>query len=84
MRNRTTSHRNYNVIATLYSKARATTVIGYKFTATFSERKYIVHKSQTEIKTDLTMNHSTRVISNDFLHLNPEDCKVTPTKYHKK
>ena len=25
-----------NVIATLYSKARATTVIGYKFTATFS------------------------------------------------
>ena len=51
-----------NVITTLYSKARATTVIGYKFTATFSEKKYIVHKSQTEIKTDLTMNHSTRVI----------------------
>ena len=46
-----------NVIATLYSKARATTVIGYKFTATFSEKK--VHCS---IKTDLTMNHSTRVI----------------------
>ena len=33
-----------NVIATLYSKARATTVIGYKFTATFSEKK--VHCSQ--------------------------------------
>ena len=56
-----------NVIATLYSKARATTVTGYKFTAKhFPKRKYIVHKSQTEIKTDLTMNHSTRVISNDF------------------
>ena len=33
-----------NVIVTLYSKARATTVIGYKFTATFSEKK--VHCSQ--------------------------------------
>ena len=33
-----------NVIATLYSKARAMTVIGYKFTATFSEKK--VHCSQ--------------------------------------
>ena len=51
-----------NVIETLYSKARATTVAGYKFTATFSERKYIVHKFQTEIKTDLTTNHSTKVI----------------------
>ena len=28
-----------NVIATLYSKARATTVARYKFTATFSEKK---------------------------------------------
>ena len=33
-----------NVIATLYSKARAITVTGYKFTATFSEKK--VHCSQ--------------------------------------
>ena len=40
-----------NVIATLYSKTRATTVTGYKLTATFSKRKYIVHKIQTEIKT---------------------------------
>ena len=51
-----------NIIATLYSKTRATTVIGYKFTATFPKRKYIVHKFQTEIKTDLTTNHSTKVI----------------------
>ena len=50
------------VIATLYLKARATTVAEYKYTATFSERKYIVHKFQTEIKTDLTTNHSTKVI----------------------
>ena len=28
-----------NVIATLYLKARATTLTGYKFTATFSEKK---------------------------------------------
>ena len=33
-----------NVIATLYSKAQAMTVTGYKFTATFSEKK--VHCSQ--------------------------------------
>ena len=32
------------VIATLYSKARATTVTGYKFLAIFSEKK--VHCSQ--------------------------------------
>ena len=30
-----------NVIATLCSKARATTVTGYKFTATFSEKKVL-------------------------------------------
>ena len=54
-----------NVIATLYSKARATTVIGYKFTATFSEKK--VHCSQvSKGNTDLTMNHSTKVIQNCF------------------
>ena len=33
-----------NVIATLYSKARATTLTAYQFTATFSEKK--VHCSQ--------------------------------------
>ena len=65
-----------NVIATLYSKARATTVIGYKFTATFSEKK--VHKFLMEIKTDLTTNHSTRVISNDFYISVP---KIVKTSY---
>ena len=33
-----------NVVATLYSKARATALTGNKFTATFSEKK--VHCSQ--------------------------------------
>ena len=33
-----------NIIATLYSKARATTLTGCKITATFSEKK--VHSSQ--------------------------------------
>ena len=33
-----------NIVATLYSKARSTTLTGYKFTATFSEKK--VHCSQ--------------------------------------
>ena len=28
-----------NIVATLYSKARATTLTGYKFTAKFSEKK---------------------------------------------
>ena len=41
-----------NIVATLYSKARSTTLTGYKFTATFPKRNYIAHKSQTEIKTD--------------------------------
>ena len=33
-----------NIVATLYSKARSTTLTGYKSTATFSEKK--VHCSQ--------------------------------------
>ena len=51
-----------DVIATLYSKARATTVTGYNSQQHFPKRKYIVHKSRTETKTDLTMNHSIKVI----------------------
>ena len=44
----------------------------------FLKRKYIVHKSQMEIKTDLTTNHSTRVISNDFYISTP---KIVKTSY---
>ena len=62
-----------NVIATLYSKARATTVTGYKFTATFSEKK--VHYSPTEIKTDLITNHFYQSNIERLLHVNRDDCK---------
>ena len=63
-----------NVIATLYSKARATTVIGYKFTATFSEKK--VHCSQVSNGNKNRLDHESFYQSNieRLLHLNPEDC----------
>ena len=64
-----------NVIATLYSKARATTVTGYKFTATFSEKK--VHCSQVSNGNKNRLDHESFYQSNieRFLHLNPDDCK---------
>ena len=54
-----------NVKATLYSKARATTLKGYK-QQHFPKRKSNVPKFQTETKTDQTMNLSTKVPSKDF------------------
>ena len=64
-----------NVIATLYSKARATTVIGYKFTATFSEKK--VHCSQVSNGNKNRLDHESFYQSNieRLLHLNPDDCE---------
>ena len=64
-----------NVIATLYSKARATTVKGYKFTATFSEKK--VHCSKVSNGNKNRLDHESFYQSNieRLLHLNPEDCK---------
>ena len=64
-----------NVIATLYSKARAATVIGYKFTATFSEKK--VHCSQVSNGNKNRLDHESfyQSIIERLLHLNPEDCK---------
>ena len=44
-----------NVKATLYSKGRATTVTGYKFTATFSEKK--VHCSQVSNRNKNRLDH---------------------------
>ena len=49
-----------NIVATLYSKARATTITGYKFTATFSEKKVHCLQVSNETKTDLITNHSTK------------------------
>ena len=64
-----------NVTPKLYSKARATTVIGYKFTATFSEKK--VHCSQVSNGNKNRLDHESFYQSNieRLLHLNPDDCK---------
>ena len=64
-----------NVIATLYSKTRATTFTGYKFTATFSEKK--VHCSQVSNGNKNRLDHESFYQSNieKLLHLNPDDCK---------
>ena len=63
------------IIATLYSKARATTVTGCKFTATFSEKK--VHCSQVSNGNKNRLDHEPFYQSNieRLLHLNPDDCK---------
>ena len=63
------------VIATLYSKARATTVTGYKFKATFSEKK--VHCSQVSSGNTSRLDHESFCQSNieRLLHLNYDDCK---------
>ena len=64
-----------NVIATLYSKARSTTLTGYKFTATFSEKK--VHCSQVSNGNKSRLDHESFYQSNieRLLHRNPQDCK---------
>ena len=64
-----------NVIAKLYSKARATTVTGYKFTATFSEKK--VYCSQVSNGNKNRLDHESFYQSNieRLLHLNPDDFK---------
>ena len=64
-----------NVIATLYSKARATTLTGYKFTAHFSEKK--VHCSQVSNGNKNRLDHESFYQSNieRLLHLSPQDCK---------
>ena len=64
-----------DIIATLYSKTRATTLTGYKFTATFSKKK--VHCSQVSNGNKNRLDHESLYRSNveRFLHLKPEDCK---------
>ena len=64
-----------NVIATLYSKARATTLKRYKFTATFSEKK--IHCSQVSNGNKNRLDHESFYQSNieRLLHLSPEECK---------
>ena len=64
-----------NLIATLYSKARATTLTGYKLTATFSEKK--IHCSQVSNGNKNRLDHESFYQSNieRLLHRSPEDCK---------
>ena len=64
-----------NIVATLYSKARATTITGYKFTATFFEKK--VHCSQILNGNKKRLYHESFYQSKieRLLHLSPEDCK---------
>ena len=63
-----------NVIAKLYSKARATTFTGYKLTATFSEKK--IHCSQVLNGNKNLLDHESFCQSNieRLLHLKPDDC----------
>ena len=69
------SNETTNIIATLYSKARAATLIGYKFTATVSEKK--VHCSQVSNGNKNRLDHDSFYQSNieRLLHISPEDCK---------
>ena len=62
-------------MATLNSKARATTLTGYKFTATFSEKK--VHCSQVSNRNKNRLDHESFYQSKikRLLHLSPDDCK---------
>ena len=64
-----------NVIRTSNSKARATTLTGYKFTATLSEKK--VHCSQVSNGNKNRLDHESFYQSNieRLLHLKPDDCK---------
>ena len=75
MRNRTTSYRNCKCNSDTLFKARATTVIGYKFTATFSEKK--VHCSQVSNGNKNRLDHESFYQSNieRLLHLNLDYCK---------
>ena len=64
------------VIATLYSKTRATTLTSYKFTATFTEKK--VHCSQFSKGNKNRLNHEPFYQSNieRLLHLKPDNGKI--------
>ena len=64
-----------NIVATLYSKGRSTTLTGYNFTATFSEKK--VHCSQVSNGNKNRLDHESFYQSNieRLLHLSPQDCK---------
>ena len=62
-----------NILATFYSKARATTLKGYKFTAKYSEKK--AHCSQVSHGNKNRIDHESFNSNIErLLHLNTEDC----------
>ena len=65
-----------NIKATLYSKTRATTLAGYKFTATFSEKK--VHCSQ--VSNGIESFHQSNI--ERLLYLKPEDYKNETLRFN--
>ena len=64
-----------NIVATLYSKARSTTLTGYKFRATFSEKK--VYCAQVSNGNRNRLGHESFYQSDieRLLHFSPQDCK---------
>ena len=76
MRIRTTSYRNHKHNSNIILKVRATTLTGFKFTATFSEKK--VHCSQVSNGNKNRLDHESFYQSDieRLLHLSPEDCKL--------
>ena len=63
------------IIATLYSKARATTLTGYKFTAKISEKKLHCSQVSNGIKNRLDHESSYQRNIERLLHLSPDHCK---------
>ena len=70
-------------LAKLYSKARATTLTGYLFTANFSEKKCIVPKSQMETNIDSIKNLSNTATLKDFYILTPMTVKTNSSDWKK-
>ena len=62
-------------IATLFSKAQATTITGYKFTATFSEKKVHCLQVSNGNKNGLDQESFYQNNIERLLHRNPDDCK---------
>ena len=63
------------MLETLFCKAQATTLRGYKITAKISEKK--LHCSQRSNGNKNRLDHESffKINIENFLNLNPEDCK---------
>ena len=63
------------IIVTFYSKARATTLTGYKFTAKFSEKKVQCSQVSNGNKNRLDHDSFYQSTIESVLYLNPDDCR---------